>query len=100
MRVTTNLYLAAAYRLLGEHGRAMVFFRRNLEILECGLARARFGMPGLASVLTRTGLVWCLTETGDFDEGLRRGRGAVEAARAADHPFSLGVAKFDSESST
>src|SRR5262249_6337306 len=95
MRVTSNLYLAAAHRLLGENRQAITLFRRNLDLLEGDLAHERFGMPGLASVLSRTGLVWTLTDTGDFEEGLRRGLEALEIAKAADHPFSLGVAMFN-----
>ena len=38
---------------------------------------------------SRTWLVLCLSELGDFEEALRRAHEAVELAESADHPFSL-----------
>jgi tetratricopeptide (TPR) repeat protein len=49
-------------------------------------------MPGLASVLTRSWLVWCLAEQGRFSEGLTYGEEALQIAENVDHRYSLIVA--------
>ena len=46
------------------------------------------GLPGLASVHSRTHLVYSLAECGAFAEGKAPAEEAVRIAEAADHPFS------------
>jgi tetratricopeptide (TPR) repeat protein len=51
-------------------------------------------MTGLPAVLSRTWLVSCLADLGEFDTGIARGDEAVQLAEAAEHPFSLTQAYF------
>ena len=88
----THFFLGQAYHALGDYPRAVDFLRRNVASLEGDLQRERFDMPGLASVLSRAWLVWCLAEQGRFSEGLTYGEEAVQLAENVDHPYSLIVA--------
>ena len=47
----------------------------------------RFGLPGLASVLTRVHLARCLAECGAFAEGRPLAEEGIRIAEAADHPL-------------
>ena len=51
-------------------------------------------MTGLPAVMSRTWLVSCLADLGEFDEGTARGDEAIRLAEAADHPFSLTQAHY------
>jgi tetratricopeptide (TPR) repeat protein len=74
---------------MGEYRRAVECFSRNVAALTGELCRERFGMTGLPAVMSRTWLVSCLAELGQFDEGMARGDEAIQLAEAAAHPFSL-----------
>jgi tetratricopeptide (TPR) repeat protein len=45
-------------------------------------------------VMSRTRLVTCLTDLGEFDLGILRGQEAIQIAEAAEHPFSLTQAYY------
>jgi tetratricopeptide (TPR) repeat protein len=51
-------------------------------------------MTGLPAVMSRTWLVSCLADLGEFDEGIARGEEAIQLAEAAEHPFSLTQAYY------
>ena len=51
-------------------------------------------MTGLPAVMSRTWLVGCLADLGEFDEGTARGDEAIRLAEAAEHPFSLTQAYY------
>jgi class 3 adenylate cyclase/tetratricopeptide (TPR) repeat protein len=87
--VAVNNYLGQIYYDLGQYARASHFFLANVERLVGELGQARLGLPFLSSVHSRTWLVLCLSELGDFDAALERAGEAVELAKFADHPFSL-----------
>ena len=67
---------------------------RNVASLTGELLRERFGMTGLPAVMSRTWLVGCLADLGEFDEGIARGDEAIRLAEAAEHPFSLTQAYY------
>jgi tetratricopeptide (TPR) repeat protein len=46
-------------------------------------------MTGLPAVLSRTWLVSCLADLGEFDDGTARGNEAIQIAESAEHSFSL-----------
>jgi class 3 adenylate cyclase/tetratricopeptide (TPR) repeat protein len=94
IQVQSNFRLGNAHLALGDYGRAQEFLMRNVTSLEGEQIRERFGLAGLASVISRTMLVWALAERGDFTEGITRGQEGVRIAEAADHPFSLVMAYF------
>jgi tetratricopeptide (TPR) repeat protein len=79
---------------MGEYRRAVDFFSRNVASLTGELRRERFGMTGLPAVMSRTWLVSCLADLGEFDEGIARGDEAVQLAEAAEHSFSLTQAYY------
>jgi tetratricopeptide (TPR) repeat protein len=89
LQVAVNNYLGQICYDLGQYARASCFFAANVERLVGGLSQDRLGLPFLSSVHSRTWLVFCLSELGDFGVALRRAQEAVELAKSADHPFSL-----------
>ncbi|HEY3066955.1 MAG TPA: sigma 54-interacting transcriptional regulator [Methylomirabilota bacterium] len=92
LKVSTRTYLGQAYYARGEYRRATEFFRMNVDLLADDLARERFGLPQFPSIHSRTCLVWCLAELGEFAEGGRRGEEAVHLAEASDQPLARTVA--------
>ncbi|MBI3988891.1 MAG: tetratricopeptide repeat protein, partial [candidate division NC10 bacterium] len=87
LQVTANNYLGQAHLALGDYRRAIDFLRRNVASLEGDLTREYFGLAAPPSVMSRTWLVRCLSELGEFDEGIARGEEAVRIAEAVDQPF-------------
>ncbi len=94
LQVATDTHLGPAYRALGDYPRAIEILRRNIESLRGDLTREPFHLAGLPSVISRTNLVWCLAELGEFTEGMAVGEEGVRIAEAADHPYSLIFALF------
>jgi tetratricopeptide (TPR) repeat protein len=93
-QVMTYFLIGQAYHALGDYAQAVDFLRRNVTLLEGDLVREDFDLPGLASVLSRTWLVWSLAEQGKFSEGLTYGEEAVQIAETTDHRYSLIVASL------
>jgi tetratricopeptide (TPR) repeat protein len=91
-RITANFFLGQAYHALGDYPRAIDCLRRSAVSLEGELLRECFDLPGFASVLSRTWLAWCLSERGEFTEGMTRAEEAVEIAETADHSYSRSIA--------
>src|SRR5262249_2950922 len=89
LRVATHIYLAHAYHNLGQYRSGADLLRRNVELLEGELSRERLDLPYVAAVHSRTWLVWCLAELGEFAEAITRAEESLRIAEAADHPSSL-----------
>jgi class 3 adenylate cyclase/tetratricopeptide (TPR) repeat protein len=89
LQIMAHHFLGRAYHSLGDHRRAMRLLRSNVESLAGDLLRERFGLTGLASVISRAWLARCLAELGAFPEGIAHGEEAVRIAEAVDHPNSL-----------
>jgi class 3 adenylate cyclase/tetratricopeptide (TPR) repeat protein len=94
LQVMATHFLGTSCSALGEYRRAVDYFNRNVASLTGELLRERFGMTGLPAVMSRTWLVWCLADLGEFDEGTARGDEAIRLAEAAEHPFSLTQAYY------
>ncbi len=92
LTVTAQHYLGFVYRALGDYRQAVGFFQKNVVGLHGELLYERLGLPGLASVVSRSQLVYCLAECGDFAEGKTPAEEGVRIAEAADHPFSRAIA--------
>ena len=88
LTVTAQYYLGDVYRSLGDYRRAVECFQKNVACLHGALLQERFGLPGLASVLSRSLLVVSLAECGAFAEGRAPAEEGVQIAEAADHPYS------------
>jgi DNA-binding NtrC family response regulator/tetratricopeptide (TPR) repeat protein len=94
LRVRTNLGLAQAYHVLGDYRQAVEVLDRNLEELTGDRLTRRFGLVGVASVLSRAWLVWCLAELGEFDRALPLGEEAIRLAESVGQPYSVLAAHF------
>ena len=94
LRVRTNLGLGQTYHVLGEYQRAVAVLEQNVADLQGDLLGRRFGMVGVASVLSRSWLVWCMSELGEFDRVFPRAEEAVRIADAMNHPYSQLTAYF------
>jgi tetratricopeptide (TPR) repeat protein len=88
LTVTAQYYLGNVYRSLGDYRQAVDFHRKNVACLHGELLQERFGLPGLASVLSRSFLSVSLAECGAFTEGRAPAAEGVRLAEAADHPYS------------
>jgi tetratricopeptide (TPR) repeat protein len=89
LRAEASFRLGQAYHPLGEYGRAIEFLRASLADLPGELKYERLGGSGVLSVFALTWLAWCLAEVGEFEEGIARGKDAVEIARSVDHPYTF-----------
>ena len=80
--------LGQVYRNLGDYRRAVECYQKNVAGLHGELLRECFGLPGLASVISRNFLTLSLAECGAFAEGRAPAEAGVQLAEAADHPYS------------
>jgi len=94
LRVRTNISLGQAYHVLGEYRKALEVLGSNVDELQGDQLGRRFGLVGVASVLSRAWMVWCLAELGEFDLALTRGEEAIRIAEAVEHPYSIIAAYF------
>jgi class 3 adenylate cyclase/tetratricopeptide (TPR) repeat protein len=94
LQITATSVLGQAHYAEGAYARGADALRSNVAALEGSHRRERLGLAGLPSVTSRTFLVFCLAEVGEFDEAEHRGAEAVRLAEAVDHPYSLAHALF------
>jgi tetratricopeptide (TPR) repeat protein len=92
LTVTVQYYLGHAYRSLGAYRQAIELLQNNVACLHDALYQVRFGLPGLASVLSRSLLALALADGGAFTEGRAPLQEGVQIAEAAEHPYSCIVA--------
>jgi tetratricopeptide (TPR) repeat protein len=81
--------LGTTYHALGDYRRAIDLQRRNLVFLEGELLYAYFGIGTPPSITSRTNLVSCLAELGEFTEGIARSDEGVRIAETVAHPTSF-----------
>ncbi len=86
LEVATNFYLGQVYASLGDYRRAIDSNRRIVTSIQGDPVRQRSGQSSLLA-FSRTWLVWCLAELGEFAEGIARGEEGVRVAEAVDQPF-------------
>jgi DNA-binding NtrC family response regulator/tetratricopeptide (TPR) repeat protein len=92
LRLRANTYLGQTHYALGDYRRAAGFLAKNVDMLNGERMLRSYGFAQFPSVHSRTCLVWCLAELGEFDEGVRIGRESIRIAESVDHPFSLATA--------
>jgi class 3 adenylate cyclase/tetratricopeptide (TPR) repeat protein len=89
LMVMTNFYLGSGSLVLGDYRGAAASLEKTVELLQGGLSRERFVMAGFPAVMARGWLAWVLADRGEFEEGLRYGREALQMAEAFGQPFSI-----------
>ena len=77
--------LGTVYFSLGDYRRAADVFRQSVATVEGDLRQARSAGILIPSVRSRSWLVSCLAELGEFTEGMACGAEAVQIAEAAGH---------------
>ncbi len=92
LQVVANTRLGQVHFARGDYQRAVGLFRHNVQSLVGELILQRFDMPQPPAIHSRTCLVWCLSELGEFAEGVALGEEAVAIAGSVDHPLSRTVA--------
>ncbi len=92
LEVATNAYVGQIHLVHGEYRAAAALFRRNVDSIVGDLTRQRFDLPQLPAVHSRSLLVLCLAELGEFAEGVAAGRESVRIAESIDQPLNLTVA--------
>jgi class 3 adenylate cyclase/tetratricopeptide (TPR) repeat protein len=92
VQVVANTWLGQVYFGKGDYQRAAPLFRHNVQSLLGELTSQRFGMPQPPAIHSRTCLAWCLSELGQFTEGVAVGEEAIAIAGTTDHPLSRAVA--------
>jgi tetratricopeptide (TPR) repeat protein len=88
-QVMTQNRLSREYYALGDFHRAIDSGERSKSLLEGKPLGERFGMAGVASVVTHVSIVLSLTELGDVAKGIAHGEEVVRIAETVGQPFSL-----------
>jgi transcriptional regulator with AAA-type ATPase domain/tetratricopeptide (TPR) repeat protein len=94
LQVMANTYLGLVHLNRGDHRLAGDFFANNVASVSGTLSRERFEMAQLPSVHSRTWLIACLAELGDFAAAVTHSEEGVRIAESAGHPLTLIVAYF------
>ena len=94
LEVMANTYLGLVHLNLGNYRRAATLFESNIGFLAGDLSRERFEMAQLPSVHSRTLLVSCLAELGEFAVAIPHAEEGMRIAESANHPLTLIVAHF------
>src|SRR3989454_6047372 len=89
LEVATNAYVGQIHLVHGEYRAAAALFRRNVDSIVGDLTRQRFDLPQLPAVHSRSLLVLCLAELGEFAEGVAAGGERVPIAESIDQPLNL-----------
>jgi len=92
LKLRSKLYVGQTRYVLGDYRGAVPLFRWNVAALEGERKHQALGFSQLPSVHSRTCLVWCLAELGEFAEGIGLGEEALGIAEAEDHAFTLATA--------
>jgi class 3 adenylate cyclase/tetratricopeptide (TPR) repeat protein len=94
LRAVANQYLGQAYHALGNYDQAVAHLRSAVGSLQGDLARRRVSMPSPPAVFSRTWLVWCLGERGEFAEARQRARETLDIAVASQQLYSVAQGQF------
>jgi DNA-binding NtrC family response regulator/tetratricopeptide (TPR) repeat protein len=94
LEVMANTYLGLVHFNQGAYRRAANFLESNVVFLTGDLSRERFEMAQLPSVHSRTWLVSCLAELGEFAVAIAHAREGMRIAESVSHPLTLIVAYF------
>jgi tetratricopeptide (TPR) repeat protein len=88
LQVKGHQHLGRVYLAKGDYRQAVDFLQRNVASLQGELLQERFGMPSPPAVQSRSWLVLCLAELGEFAEGIARGEEGLHIAEASGQSYS------------
>jgi tetratricopeptide (TPR) repeat protein len=94
LQMMATFFVGSACAALGDYRRAVDYLSTIVAALQGERLYERCGMTGLPAVMSRTWLVTCLADLGEFDLGVLRGQEAIQIAEAAEQPFSLTQAYY------
>ena len=89
LQVLSNTYLGQVHHHRGDFRRGAELLRKNVAALEGALLREGFGLPQTPSVHSRTWLVLCLMEIGEFSEAAVLAAESLRIAETIEHPLSI-----------
>jgi len=89
LQVVGHYNVGAGRRAVGDYRQALVGLRRVLAVLPPAASGERFGLPGIAAVLTRAQLAWTLAELGQFDEAMEAAEEGLRLAEARRDTYSV-----------
>jgi class 3 adenylate cyclase/tetratricopeptide (TPR) repeat protein len=88
LTVLANMGLGHACHAVGDYRRAVALLKRNVDALTGELTDKRFGAAGLPAVLSRSFMVFSLTDLGEFREATVVAEEAIQIAEKADTAHS------------
>jgi len=89
LQVLATVFLGLGSLTLGDYSRAVDYCRKNVAVLTGDLVRERFGLTGLASVLSLNILSRSLATMGELGEAHARCNDAMRIAESVAQPYSL-----------
>ena len=87
--LVANLYLGAAHSTVGNYRKAAEILTRTIRSLPDQPMHQNWSMNGLPPVFTRSYLVYCLAEMGEFEEARIHAEEAGRSAKAAGQSYSV-----------
>src|SRR4029079_16716879 len=95
LRVVANYYLGVAHWFAGDPSTAAAdALRASIALIEGAPLGERFGLTGMPAVFARGFLAAVLAERGDFAGAIAAGEAGLRIAKAADHSYSEGWARW------
>ncbi len=92
LNVITNLPLGLSHHTMGDYRDAISHFEDCVKAVDQSASSERFGLFVMPTPFAQSFIAWSLAELGSFNESQRMGSQALDLARAAKHPFSIGYA--------
>jgi predicted ATPase len=89
LQVITQDRLSRAYWQLGDFRQAIDLCKRSMSLLKGKPIGERFGMAGVASVVTLVPFILSLAELGDLANGIAKAEEVARIAETVGQPFSL-----------
>jgi tetratricopeptide (TPR) repeat protein len=87
LQLVINLEMGESYFDLGDYHRSMACLQQILTAFQGERLYQSFGGPALPSVQARAYMIWCISELGEFANGLTYGAEALQIAEAVNRPY-------------
>jgi class 3 adenylate cyclase/tetratricopeptide (TPR) repeat protein len=87
LQIDASLQLGYVYHSTGDYTQAIEFLTSTARSLEKTTLPER--LLAFFFIFSRSSLVWCLADLGDFAEGVVQAEAGIRAAEAADHLYGL-----------